>query len=154
MVGEGLQLSNDFLLDTGIIMRHLRNDKRANNLLDYLEQIGDINVSAITYVEILILCRPDEEQATMLFFDRVPPVTIGREVAHKAALLIRKYPTAFGTAKNPHGFPDALIAATAWQQGSTLVTLNTQHFARVPIAELTIQAIDQNARDWVSMLKI
>ena len=153
MAGWDLRPNSDFLLDTRIIMRHLRNDKRANDLLDYLEEIGDINVSAITYVEILVLCRPHEEEATLLFFDRVPPVTIGREVAHKAALLIRKYPTVFGGAKNTHGFPDALIGATAWQQGSTLVTLNTQHFARVSIAEFAIQAIDQNARNWVASLK-
>ena len=153
MVGEDLRPSSDFLLDTGIIMRHLRNDKRAHDLLDHLEEIGAISVSAITYVEILILCRPHEEQATLLFFDRVPPVTINREVAQKAALLIRKYPTAFGKAENPHGFPDALIGATAWQQGSTLITLNTRHFARVPIAEFAIQAIDQNARNWVTTLK-
>ena len=134
-------------------MRYLRKHRRAADLLDHLEKIGAIIVSAITYMEILILCRPHEEEATVLFFDRVPPVTIGREVAHKAALLIRKYPTAFGKAENPHGFPDALIGATAWQQGSTLVTLNTRHFARIPIAELAVLAIDQNARNWVALLK-
>ena len=154
MVGKGSQPSSDFLLDTGIIMRYLRKNKRAADLLDYLEDIGAISVSAITYMEILILCHPHEEQATLLFFDRVPPLIVSREVAHKAALLIRKYPTAFGKAENPHGFPDALIGATAWQRGSTLVTLNTQHFARVPIAEFVIQVIDQNAGNWVSMLRM
>ena len=43
MVGEDLQPSSDFLLDTGIIIRHLRSDKRANDLLDHLEEkFGDI----------------------------------------------------------------------------------------------------------------
>lgn len=153
MVGEDLRPSIDFLLDTGIIIRHLRNDKRANDLLDHLEEIGEISVSAITYMEILVKCRPHEEQATLLFFDRVPPLIVSREIAQKAALLIRKYPTAFGK-DNPRQYPDALIGATAWQRGSTLVTLNTRHFAKVPIAELAIQAVDQNARDWVTMLKI
>lgn len=149
MVGEGLQPSSDFLLDTGIIMRHLRNDKRAHDLLDYLEKIGEISVSAITYMEILIKCRPDEDEATMLFFDRVPPISVGREIAQKAASLIKRYPAVFGK-NNPTGFPDAVIGATAWQRGSTLVTLNTRHFVRVPIAEIKIQAIDQNARDWTA----
>lgn len=153
MVGEGLRPSSEFLLDTGIILRYLRKNRRAADLLDYLEEIGEISVSAITYMEILIKCRPDEEEATMLFFDRVPPATISREVAQKAASLFRRYPAAFGK-DNPRGFPDALIAATAWQQGSALVTLNTRHFARVPIVELAIQAIDQNAPDWVTTLKI
>jgi len=153
VVGKGSQPSSDFLLDTGIIMRYLRKNSRAADLLDYLEDIGAISVSTITYMEILILCRPHEEQATLLFFDRVPPLIVSREIAQKAALLIRKYPAAFGK-DNPRQYPDALIGATAWQRGSTLVTLNTQHFARVPIAELAIQAIDQNARDWVTMLKM
>ncbi len=153
MAGKGLQQSFDFLLDTGIIIQHLRNNERANDLLDYLEQIGEISVSTITYMEILILCRPHEEEATLLFFDRVPPVTIGQETAKKAASLIIKYPNVFGRVKNPHGFPDALIAATAWQQKAILVTLNTQHFAKVPIAELTIKAIEQDMKDWVSLFK-
>ena len=152
MAGEGLQPSSDFLLDTGIIIRHLRNDKRANDLLDYLEQIGDINVSAITYVEILILCRPHEEDSTRLFFDRVPPITVNQEVARKAAALIRKYHAVFGK-DNPRGFPDALIAATAWQQQGVLVTLNKKHFAKTHIDEFTVQVIEQDAEDWVRLLK-
>jgi len=154
VVGEALQPSSDFLLDTGIIIRYLRKNTRAAALLDYLEEAGEISVSAITCMEVLIGCRPDEEETTMLFFDRVPPVSVGREVAEKAALLIKRYPTAFGKDYKPRGFPDALIAATAWQRGSTLITLNTRHFARVPIAELTTQAIDQNAPNWVTTLKI
>jgi predicted nucleic acid-binding protein len=121
-------------------------------LLDYLEQIGDINVSAITYMEILINCRPDEEEATMLFFDRVPPITVNQEVAHKAASLIRKYHAVFGK-DNTRGFPDALIAATAWQRQAVLVTLNTKQFAKVPIDEFTVQVIEQDAEDWVRLLK-
>jgi len=152
VVGEGLQPSSDFLLDTGIIIRYLRKNRRAADLLDYLEEAGEISVSAITYMEILIRCLPHEEEATMLFFDRLPPVIVSQEVAQKAATLIRRYPTAFGK-DNPRGFPDALIAATAWQRGSTLITLNVRHFAKVPIAEVAIQAIDQNAPDWVTMLR-
>ena len=153
MAGEDSQRCSDFLLDTGIIIRYLRKNRRAADLLDYLEEIGEISVSAITYMEILIKCSPNEEESTKLFFDRISPVTINQEVAHKAALLVKSYPEVFGK-DNPRGFPDALIAATAWKRGSTLVTLNTRHFARVPIAELSIQAIDQSARDWVNTLRI
>lgn len=152
MVGEDLPQKSDFLLDTGIIIRYLRRKRQAADLLDYLDKIGVVTVSAITYMEILINCRPDEEQATLLFFDRVPPVTIGAEVAQKAASLIKKYPEAFGQ-NNPRGFPDALIAATAWQRGSALVTLNTRHYARVPISEFRIQSIDQNAPNWVDTFR-
>ena len=147
-----MHLSNDFLLDTGIILRHLRNDRRAHDLLDHLEKLGEITVSAVTYMEILIGCRPSEEDATLLFFDRVHPVTITPEIAYKAASLIKRYPAAFGK-DNPRGFPDALIAATAWHKESALVTLNTRHFANVQISELETQIINQNSPNWVSTLK-
>ena len=153
MAGEGLQPSSDFLLDTGIVVRHLRNDKRAHDLLNFLEQIGELSVSAITYMEILIKCQPHEKDSTRLFFDRVPPLIVSQEVAEKAASLIRKYQTVFGK-DNPRQFPDALIAATAWQQQATLVTLNTRQFAKFPIAELKIQAIEQDLEDWISQLKM
>jgi len=122
-------------------------------LLDHLEETGGISVSAITYLEILIQCEPHEEESTRLFFERVPPLDVSQEIARKAASLIKKYPTAFGK-QIGRGTPDALIAATAWEGGSTLVTLNTRHFVKEPIAELSIQAVDQNARDWVTTLEI
>ncbi|MCK4830614.1 PIN domain-containing protein [bacterium] len=152
MAGGDLRPSSEFLLDTGIIIRYLRKNRRAADLLDYLEELGEISVPAITYMEILIKCQPDEEEATLLFFDRVPPLTISPEVARKAATLIKKYPENFGK-NNPRGFLDALIAATAWEQGSTLITLNTRQFANVIMTELSVRAIDQNARDWVAIFK-
>lgn len=152
MAGEGLQTSSDFLLDTGIVIRHLRNEKRAHVLLDFLEDIGKISVSAITYMEILIKCQPHEKDSTRLFFDRVPPLIVSQEVAEKAASLIRKYQTVFGK-DNPRQFPDALIAATAWQRHGVLVTLNKKHFTKTPIDEFTVQVIEQDAEDWVKLLK-
>jgi predicted nucleic acid-binding protein len=133
-------------------MRHLRDDSRANSLINYLEDTGEINVSAITYMEILVRSLPHEEDATTRFFDRVPPVDVDQEVAQKAAALIRAYPEAFGR-DNPRGFPDALIAATAWQRGSILVTLNVRHFARIPIPEITVKTIEQDAPDWINTFK-
>lgn len=153
MDGEVLQKSYDFLLDTGIIIRHLRNDKRAHNLLDLLEQMGKLSVSAITYMEILVGCQPDEEESTKLFFERIPPHIISQEIAEKAASLIKKYQDVFGK-DNPRQYPDALIAATAWQQQGVLVTLNKKHFGKTLIGEFTIQVIDQDAKDWVSLLKL
>ena len=152
MAGEVLQSSSDFLLDTGIIIWHLRNDKRAHDLLEFLQEIGELSVSAITYMEILIKCQPHEKDSTRLFFDRVPPLIVSQEVAEKAALLIRKYQAVFGK-DNPRQFPDALIAATAWQRHGVLVTLNKKHFTKTPIDEFTVQVIEQDAEDWVRLLK-
>ena len=152
MAGEGLQPNSDFLLDTGVIIRHLRNDERAHALLDFLEQTGDIRLAVITYMEILVRSQSHEEESTRLFFDRVPPLIVSQEVAQKAASLIRKYHAVFGK-DNPRQFPDALIAATAWQRQGVLVTLNKKHFAKTPIDEFKVQVIDQDAKDWVILLK-
>ena len=152
MAGEGLQPSSDFIIDTGIIIRYLREIRQAADLLDFLEQTGEIRVSAITYMEVLIRCQPHEEESTRLFSDRVPPLIVSQEVAGKAASLIRKYQTVFGK-DNPRQFPDALIAATAWQRQGIFVTLNKKHFAKTPIDEFTVQVIEQDAEDWVRLLK-
>lgn len=151
MAGEGLQLSSDFIIDTGIIIRYLRETKQAAELLDFLEQKGAIIVSAITYMEILVGCKPHEEESTRLFFERIPPLIVNQEVAEKAASLIRKYQAIFIT-DNLRQFPDALIAATAWQIQGSLVTLNKKQFGKTPINEFAIQIIDQEAEDWVSQL--
>lgn len=153
MAGEGLPSSSNFLLDTGIVLRHLRDDKRAHYLLDFLEETDRIRVSTITYMEILVRCKPHEEEDTRIFFERAPQIIISQEIAEKAAFLIRQYQAVFGK-DNPRQFPDALIAATAWQQGAFLVTLNKKHFGKTKIKEFTVQIIDQEADDWISQLKL
>ena len=153
VAGKGLQPSSDFLLDTGIIIGHLRNDKRANDLLDYLEQVGELSVSAITYLEILVGCKPHEENSTRLFFERIQLLIVSQEIAQKASSLIKKYPGVFGNEVG-RGTPDALIAATAWQRRATLVTLNTRQFAKVPIAEVNVCSIKQSSKDWTNHLKL
>ena len=142
------------LVDTGIIIRHLRNDNRANKLLDYLESKGDIKVSVITLMEILIGCRSQEEEDnSLLLFDRVLPISTNRDIAAKAALLIKKYPDVFGKGIQ-RGAPDAIIAATAWNDNRAMITLNTKQFAKITISEVKINAIDQNKPDWTVNLRI
>ena len=155
MAGEDLQAKPNysFILDTGIILRYLWKIRQAADLLEFLQQIGEIHVSAITYMEILIGHKPKEEESIRLFFDRVQPLVVSQEVAEKSAFLIRKYQAVFGK-KNPRRFPDALIAATAWQQQGTLVTLDKKHFDNTKIKEFTIRTIDQETEDWVSQLKV
>ncbi len=153
MAGEDLQPSSNFILDTGIILRYLWEIRQAADLLEFLQQIGEISVSVITYMEIRIGCKPNEEESTRLFFDRVQPLIVSQEVAEKSAFLIRKYQAVFGK-KNPRRFPDAIIAATAWQRQAVLITLDKEHFGKTPIDEFAVQVIDQDAEDWVSLLKL
>lgn len=155
MIGVGSAVNdNSTLIDTGVIILHLRNDARANQLLDYLESKGDIKVSVITVMEILVGCRSkEEEDNSLLLFERVLPVSTNRDIAAKAAALIKKYPEVFGKGIQS-GTPDAIIAATALNENRALITLNTRQFAKVPISEVRINAIDQNKPDWTVDLGI
>lgn len=153
VIGEVSKSNTDYLLDTGILIRHLRDDRRAHDLLDHLEKHGDIKVSSVTLMEILVGCHSQEEEDNSLFvFDRVSLIVVCREVAQKASKLIRKYPLVFGRGIQ-RGTPDAIIAATAWHDQRTLLTFNTRHFARVPITEIACKAIDQDAPDWISAIR-
>ncbi|OGO30512.1 MAG: hypothetical protein A2Z29_11010 [Chloroflexi bacterium RBG_16_56_11] len=153
MAGEGLHLSYEFIIDTGIILRYLREIRKAADLLDFLEHIGKITVSTITYMEILVGCQPHEEESTRLLFDRLPQHYINQEIAEKASSLIKKYQDIFGK-DNPRQYPDAIIAATTWQQKAVLVSLNKKHFDSTLIDEFTIKTIDQQSEDWIKQLKL
>ena len=144
------QLSRStFVLDSGIVMRHLRGDPRAQDLIVYLESVGKVSVSVITVTEVLIGCRNRQEVSESLrLFRRLVPIKIGLRVAQKASYLIKRYPNVFGKGIN-RGTADALIAASAWQLEAPLYTLNTRHFANFNLAEISTVAIDQESRSWV-----
>jgi len=139
---------SEVILDTGIVIRYLRGDRRAAQLLDSLEAQSLMSVSVVTVLEILVGCRDDDERdAAHELLARLNPVVIGLAVAEKAAPLIQRYPHVFGR-QISRGTADALIAATAWNLDATLYTLNTRQFARFPLPELRIHPIDQNTRTW------
>ena len=151
MAGEVLQPVNKFILDTGIILRYLWGIKRAADLLEFLKSLGEIHTSTITYMEILVGLKPKEEKSLKLFFERVTPIHVDQDISEKAATLIRKYKSIFGR-DNPRRFPDAIIAATAWQHKGTFVTLNKNQFSKTTINEFVVKVIDQDAKDWISLL--
>ncbi|MEK7848703.1 MAG: PIN domain-containing protein, partial [Chloroflexota bacterium] len=94
-----------------------------------------------------------EEGVILSLFERIPTLSVDRDVAERAAALIRRYPAVFGKGVQ-RGAADALIAATSWRHNRVLITLNTRQFAKVPIAEVTLQAVDQSAPDWVGEVKV
>jgi len=138
-----------FVLDSGIVMRHLRGDPRAQDLILYLESGGKAFVSVITVTEVLIGCRNRQEASESLrLFHRLVPIKIGLRVAQKASYLIKQYPNVFGKDIG-RGTPDALIAASAWQLKAPLYTLNTRHFANFNLAEISTVVINQESRSWI-----
>lgn len=139
---------NRFLLDSGIVMRVLRGDSRAADLVDHLAQQGTVLTSAIVAFEIYRGCRDRaDESAASNFFQAYLALAVDADVALDASRLFQSHP---GILSGEKSIPDALIAATAVVDGAALITLNTRQFSRIQHPGLDILLIDQHAADWVA----
>ncbi|MBI4790030.1 MAG: type II toxin-antitoxin system VapC family toxin [Chloroflexi bacterium] len=136
------------LLDSGILIQHLRASPQAAAYLTKLRVESNPCVSVATAAELLVGCSTEKQvQATEEFLKAFEILPIDYSVAQRAAQLIRSYPGIFGK-EIARGFADALIAATAWVHGIALHTLNVRHFARTPIPEIVVHVVDQTADVW------
>lgn len=117
------------LLDTTVVVDHLRGDEAAVDLLRGLVEQDDVlAASEIVRFELAAGVRDDELPALEQFFSAVSWVAIGEEVARAAGALARKYRRAHS------GIDDAdyLIAATSLLLEAELLTTNVRHFPMLP----------------------
>jgi predicted nucleic acid-binding protein len=129
----------DHLLDTGILIRHLRNRTGYPDLLLRLNQAGELYISAFTRVEILQGMREHERERTFALLNSLLTHPLDRETADRAGEWLRLWQARGMTL----GGPDAVIAASALQVGAALVTTNPRHF---PMPELVVFAADENGQ--------
>jgi predicted nucleic acid-binding protein len=113
------------LIDTAVLVDHLRGDSRARDLLIGFARGGDELWSVVLVrTEILAGMRRGEERVTHRLLDgfRWQDVTI--EIADRAGAFARQY------TKSHTGVDtvDYILAATALLLGAELVTLNVKHF--------------------------
>lgn len=127
------------LLDTGVLIRHLRGYPAYAALLRRLAQDGSLLVSAFTRVEVLQGMRDHERQATVALLDALLTIPLDREGADVAGEWLRAYRSQGITLSGP----DAVIAAAALVSGASLVTTNPRHF---PMSELQVIAVDEEGR--------
>ena len=127
------------LLDTGILIRHLRGNPAYATLLQNMAQDGPLLVSAFTRVEVLRGMRDHERRATMALLDALLTVPLDREGADVAGEWLRAYRSQGITL----GGPDAVIAAAAFVNQATLLTTNPRHF---PMPELRVLVVDEEGR--------
>jgi predicted nucleic acid-binding protein len=146
MIGARLTTSSSYLVDTGILIRHLRGDARASNLLRNLRSVGQVTTSAMVAFEVMRGARNGrEERAAEELFNLVPPADTNLKVAQTAANIARSNK---GILIGDRAALDALITGTAVVTASTLVTLNSRQFSRLRVPRLKVLLLDQHGSDW------
>jgi len=125
------------LVDTNIIIDHLRGEEKATLLLSQIESRSiKAYISTLTEAEVLSWSKLSQKQiseiaALLNIFNRIE---INSEIAQKGAEFRRKYGS---------GLVDALIAASASIYNIKLATRNIRHFAK--IKEVEIYNIDRSS---------
>jgi len=113
------------ILDTSILIDHLRGNREAVALIDDQLAGGDqMGASLVTKIELIAGMRSHERRAVRTLVDRLGWVDVTDPIAEDAGALARRY-----ARSHPGiGVVDFVIAATARELGATLWTHNIRHF--------------------------
>lgn len=130
---------SSYLIDTGLVLRHLRGQRRSVQLLRELGRRERLAVATVTRLEVHAGMKPDERYATQKLLSRLASLDLDRAVADKAGDLIASARVSGKTMS----VPDAIIAATALVHRLTLVSLNHDDFAHV--AGLSLYAVTEDS---------
>jgi predicted nucleic acid-binding protein len=113
------------LLDTPVIVDHLRGDERATRLLNELFEAEErVWAATPTRTEVLAGIRSTERDAMAELFDLLSWVDIDVRIADAAGELAQRYLRSHSGIDTT----DYLIAAAALSIGARLITLNTRHY--------------------------
>lgn len=117
------------VVDTSILIDHLRGEERARDALRSAAEQGEsLAGSVLTRVEVLAGMRAAEEEATMKLLASLDWVDVDQELADRAGWLANRY-----LRSHPRVDPvDYVIAATATQLRAQLWTRNIKHFPMFP----------------------
>jgi predicted nucleic acid-binding protein len=119
-----------WLLDTNILIDHLRDKEDAVTLLN--ARIADSAISSLSVAELYQGVREGTERVALAALQSaltILPVT--PEIAQQGGLYARQYRNSHGA-----GLIDCLLAATAKQHGLNFVTLNSKHFPMLSEVEV------------------
>ena len=119
----------DYLLDTNILIRHLRRHQPTTDLMAALTLNGEVGISTITRIEMIQGMREHERNKTLELLNSLTPYDLDSAIADLSGEYIHHYQTQGITLT----IPDAIIAATAMRYRLILVTYNAKHF---PMPEL------------------
>jgi predicted nucleic acid-binding protein len=125
----------EYLLDTTIIIDHLRGDIKANTYLEEIGQRGDVaGCCCVNIAEIYSGMLFEEAKKTNRFINSLYYYEVTREISKVAGKLRQKYLKKGITLATT----DVIIGATALIYGLILVTKNVKHY---PLPEIEIKKI-------------
>lgn len=124
----------DFLLDSDVVIWHLRGHATVVELVLTLVRKGPIGLSAITRAEVLRGMREPERALTVRFLDSCETLPVLAETADRAGEIYRGFRSQGVTLS----LPDALIGATALLASIPLYTCNPRHY---PMSDLDLRAV-------------
>jgi predicted nucleic acid-binding protein len=124
----------DFLLDSDVVIWHLRGKATVVELVLTLARRGRIGLSAITRAEVLLGMREPERALTLRFLDSCETLPVLAATADRAGEIFRSFRSQGITLS----LPDALIGATALLASIPLHTCNPRHY---PMPDLDLRAV-------------
>ena len=77
-----------YLLDTGLVLRHLRGQRRTVQLLRSLGKESRLAIASVTRLEVHAGMQPEERYATQKLLARLATLDMDRETADRAGDLI------------------------------------------------------------------
>jgi predicted nucleic acid-binding protein len=121
----------DYLLDSCVLVRHLRRHQSTTELLAALALEGQVGIATISRTEIVEGMREHEREGTTRLLDSLIFYPLDVAIADLAGEYMRRY-RAQGVILDK---PEAIIGATAVRHDLVLVTYNARHF---PMPELRL----------------
>ncbi|MSQ10430.1 MAG: type II toxin-antitoxin system VapC family toxin [Dehalococcoidia bacterium] len=126
-----------FLLDSDVLIWHLRGKPHGPVQLSSLLDEGLLCTSTLVWFEVLRGVFPHERSATLALLDALESIDVDTHVADLGGTLWKTY----RERGRELGAVDCLIAATALQHDLTLVPLNLKNF---PMPELRVYGRELN----------
>ncbi|MGC0273361.1 type II toxin-antitoxin system VapC family toxin [Pseudactinotalea sp. Z1739] len=112
------------LVDTDVLIAHLRGIPTARTWLHQAHATSPLAVSAVTIAELTGGMRSAERREVWNLLSIMQSVPVTEPISRTAGEFVRQY-------RRSHtgiGLPDYLIAATAAHAGAEIATLNVRHF--------------------------
>jgi toxin FitB len=131
---HGVSRLSAYLLDTTVLIAHLRGDEPTTALLiDLLRTPHVLGTSCVNVAEVERGVRPKERKAAWDLLDRLRFLETTREAAVRAG----RYQADFARRGRTIHTPDALVAGTARAHGAILLTDNVDDF---PMRDVRVEA--------------